>query len=89
MKPEYPEIRTPYTYDKEKNSDECANKTIGPSLTVQSMAVDADLNVMLKRFGVTGKDERYRDAAESRRFESGGIKSRLSVPAGRSEHAGN
>ena len=44
-------------YDVKKASDEATidPKTQGESLTVQSQAEDADINVMMKRFGVTGQ----------------------------------
>lgn len=50
-----PFIRSPYNYDVEQASDEAAIPPGGPSLTVQSMSEDADLNIMLQRFKVTGK----------------------------------
>lgn len=48
--------RSPHNYDWVKASDEAA-EAVGPygqSLTVQSMAEDADINVLMRRFGVTG-----------------------------------
>lgn len=44
-------------YDTEAASNETAidPTTWGPSLTIQSMTEDADINVMMKRYGVTGK----------------------------------
>lgn len=53
MKP--PFIRSPYNYDVTEASDATAIAPGGPSLTVQSMTDDADLNVLMKRFGVTGQ----------------------------------
>ena len=51
-----PFIRDPYNYDVKAASDECASlHEPGISLTVQAMAEDADLNVLMKRFGITGK----------------------------------
>lgn len=49
--------RAPNNYDTKQVSDDTAvdPSTWGPSLTVQSMTEDADINVMMKRFGVTGK----------------------------------
>lgn len=51
-----PFIKSPYNYDTTAESDRTA---VGPgphpSLTVQSQSEDADLNVLMKRFGVTGK----------------------------------
>lgn len=51
------ELRTgfPFNYDTNKVSDETGLKCEDPSLTKQSMAEDADINVILKRFGVTGQ----------------------------------
>lgn len=50
-----PFIRSPYNYDLDAASDETAYRETSKSLTVQSMTEDADLNVMMARFGVTGK----------------------------------
>lgn len=52
-----PFVRSPYNYDLEEASNEATIPADqqGESLTVQSQAEDADLNVMMKRFGVTGK----------------------------------
>jgi len=47
--------RSPNNYNVDEASNECSVKDFGPSMTVQSMAEDADLNVIMKRFGVTGK----------------------------------
>ncbi len=47
--------RSPHNYDLEEAGDEASVKDFGPSLTVQSMAEDVDINVIMKRFGVTGK----------------------------------
>lgn len=47
--------RSPHNYDLAAASDEASVKDFGPSLTVQSMAEDVDMNVIMKRFGVTGK----------------------------------
>lgn len=48
-------FRKHFDYDVEKASDEAAVHTVGESMTVQSMAEDADLNVIVRRFGLTGK----------------------------------
>jgi hypothetical protein len=45
----------PYHYDLSAHSDACANHPEGDSLTVQSMTEDADINVMMRRMGVTGQ----------------------------------
>lgn len=47
--------RNPHNYDLDAASDEACVADFGPSLTVQSQAEDVDLNVIMKRFGVTGK----------------------------------
>lgn len=48
-------FRSAYGYDVEKASDDSAVFIEGPSLTVQSQAEDADINVMMYRYGITGK----------------------------------
>jgi hypothetical protein len=50
-----PFIRSPYNYDVEAASNAAAVVPVGESLTVQSMSEDADINVLMRRFGVTGK----------------------------------
>lgn len=47
--------RSPHNYDVEAASNEASVKDFGKSLTVQSMAEDIDINVIMKRFGITGK----------------------------------
>lgn len=47
--------RAPHNYDWKAASDEAAAVNLDPSMTVQSMAEDVDLNVIMRRFGVTGK----------------------------------
>lgn len=44
-------------YDTEEASNQAAIncETFGPSLTVQSMSEDADINVLMHRYGITGK----------------------------------
>lgn len=49
-----PFVRSPYNYDLDKASIETACDTKGETLTVQAGIEDADINVMMKRFGVTG-----------------------------------
>lgn len=49
------EFRSPFGYDTKAASDETAIGPGGDSLTVQSMSEDADLNVLMRRYGVTGK----------------------------------
>lgn len=48
-------FRKHYDYDVEEASDEATIKDNGVSLTVQSMAEDADINVLMHRYGITGK----------------------------------
>lgn len=49
-------FRKHFDYDVEKASAESAIDFTGQeSLTVQSMAEDADINVMMDRYGITGK----------------------------------
>lgn len=50
-----PFFRSPYNYDTKLVSDETSIPTVGPSLTVQSQSEDADINVLMKRYGITGK----------------------------------
>lgn len=42
-------------YDFKRRSDEATVKEYGPSLTVQSDAEDADINVIVRRFNLTGQ----------------------------------
>jgi hypothetical protein len=71
-----PFMRSPYNYDTKAASDQAATDHFGPSLTIQSHAEDADLNVILKRFGVTGtmpvnpKLPSYGDFSEITDFQS-------------------
>lgn len=53
--PKTPFMRNPYNYDTALAGDEASVKDFGPSLTIQSQAEDADINVVMKRFGITGK----------------------------------
>lgn len=49
-------IRGPYNYDTKAESDDCVVSYEGvESLTIQSMAEDTDINVIMERFGVTGR----------------------------------
>lgn len=48
-------MRTPYNHDSKAFSDECAVEDFGESLTVQSQKDEADINVLMERYGVTGK----------------------------------
>jgi len=47
--------RAENNYDKKAASDECQITDFGPSMTIQSMAEDADINVMMERFKITGQ----------------------------------
>ncbi len=50
-----PFIKSPYNYDTKNASDDSAYVETMESLTVQSMAEDADINVIMHRYGITGK----------------------------------
>lgn len=41
--------------DRKKHSDKFGFKTVGPSLTVQAQKEEADINTIVRNFGVTGK----------------------------------
>lgn len=47
--------KSPHNYDLKEASDASGIAPGGPSLTIQSMSEDADINVIMKRFGITGK----------------------------------
>lgn len=49
-----PFIRNPYNYDVDQASVDSGLECKDKSLTLQSQAQEADINVMLKRFAVTG-----------------------------------
>lgn len=49
-----PFVRSAYNYDMDKASEESELVPSGVSLTVQSQAEEADINVLVKRFGITG-----------------------------------
>ena len=48
-------LRTPYNYDRDKASNESALHCKDQSLTKQSFAEDADINTIVRRFGLTGQ----------------------------------
>lgn len=50
-----PFFRTPYNYDTNEASNETALECKDESRTLQSHAEDADINVIVKRFGLTGE----------------------------------
>lgn len=47
-------VRQPYGYDVDKVSVETGLKCLDKTLTVQSERDDADINTLVKRFGITG-----------------------------------
>lgn len=49
-----PFIRSPYNYDSAVVTRALATKTGNDGLTKQADAQDADINVLVKRFGITG-----------------------------------
>lgn len=49
-----PFFRTGFNYDRDLASEESGLECKDESLTNQSMAEDADINVMVRRFGLTG-----------------------------------
>lgn len=51
---EAPFVRSPYNYDTKAASQESATINNQPSLTLQDDADDADINVIVARFGLTG-----------------------------------
>jgi len=55
MKNKMPFLRTPYNYDVDLASDECALTCEDPSLTQQHQKQDADINTIVARFGLTGE----------------------------------
>lgn len=46
--------RSPGNYDPVAACEECCVQDFGPSLTQQSQAEDADINTIVRRFGLTG-----------------------------------
>lgn len=49
-----PFVRSPYNYDRDAASADAALETPEKSLTQQSQKEEADINVIVKRFGITG-----------------------------------
>lgn len=47
-------VRNPYNYDVDEASKDSGLKCADKSLTLQSQAQEADINVILKRFNLTG-----------------------------------
>ncbi len=50
-----PFLRTPYNYDMSEVSDETGLKCEDPSLAQQHQKDDADINEIVRRFGLTGE----------------------------------
>lgn len=47
--------KTPYNHDLDEESNKHTVKDFGPSLTIQSQAEEADINVLMHRYGITGR----------------------------------
>lgn len=47
-------VRAPYNYDTDEASDEAGLRCEDPSLAQQHQAEEADINTIVKRFGLTG-----------------------------------
>ena len=50
-----PFVRNPYNYDVDQISDETGLLCLDPSLAQQHQKDDADINVIVERFGLTGQ----------------------------------
>jgi phage internal scaffolding protein len=50
-----PFLRTPYNYDRNAASDESGLCCEDESLAIQSAAEEADINTIVRRFGLTGQ----------------------------------
>lgn len=50
-----PFVRSAYNYDRDAASDECGLRCDDPSLAKQEFKDDADINVIVRRFNVTGQ----------------------------------
>lgn len=74
MKP--PFIRNPYNYDTEEASNQAAYVEKLPSMTIQSQALDTDINEIVRRYGITGqfpenhRIPEYGDFTEIKDFQS-------------------
>lgn len=55
MKYNGPFVRQPGMYDVKAACEECCVDEYGPSLTQQSQTEEADINTIVKRFGLTGQ----------------------------------
>lgn len=49
------QFRKHFGYDVEEASNAAATPVVGESMTVQSMSEEADINVLMHRYGITGK----------------------------------
>lgn len=49
------EVRNAFNYDSDKVSDQTGLKCMDDSMTSQADAEDTDINVLVKRFGLTGE----------------------------------
>lgn len=47
-------VKSPYNHDRRQSSLDSATRNTLPSLTVQADKDDCDINVLIRRFGVTG-----------------------------------
>ena len=68
-------LRSPFNYDRDQASDEAGLANDMPSMTQQSFAEDADINVIVERFGLTGQlpeplSPQYGDFSEVGDFQS-------------------
>lgn len=61
-----PFVRNPYNYDMDDVSRETGLACDDPSKAVQDAAEDADINTIVRRFGLTGQ---LPDAVQAPRFE--------------------
>jgi phage internal scaffolding protein len=48
-------LRTPFNFDTDENSDETGLKCMDKSLAVQASRDECDINVLVERFGLTGR----------------------------------
>lgn len=68
-------LRSPFNYDRDQASDEAGLANDMPSMTQQSFAEDADINVIVERFGLTGQmpeplNPQYGDFSQVGDFQS-------------------
>lgn len=73
-------VRVPGQYDADAVSLQTGLKCEDPSRTVQDQAEDTDINVMVKRFGITGEmPKNVRMPLEGEFFESLDLKDAMNV----------